>query len=100
MTKYDLWIEQNIPDLTGKVAVITGANSGLGFEAAKVLAAKCAHVVLAVRDAEKGKQAAQEIKRVVPAASLEVLSLDLANLASVRRFAEDFPAVHTTVWTC
>ena len=95
MTKYDLWIEQNIPDLTGKVAVITGANSGLGFEAAKVLAAKGAHVVLAVRDAEKGKQAAEEIKRVVPAASLEVLSLDLANLASVRRFAEAFPAAHS-----
>ena len=95
MTKYDLWIEQNIPDLTGKVAVITGANSGLGFEAAKILAAKGAHVVLAVRDAEKGKQAAEEIKRVVPAASLEVLSLDLASLASVRRFAEAFPAAHS-----
>ena len=95
MTKYELWIEQNIPDLTGKVAVVTGANSGLGFEAAKILAAKGAHVGLAVRDAEKGKQAAGEIKRVVPAASLEVLSLDLASLASVRRFAEAFPAAHS-----
>jgi len=94
MTKYDLWIEQNIPGLTDKVAVITGANSGLGFEAAKVLAAKGAHVVLAVRDAAKGKQAAQEIKRAVPAAGLEVLSLDLASLTSVRRFAEAFPATH------
>ena len=94
MTKYDLWIEQNIPDLTGKVAVITGANSGLGFEAAKILAAKGAHVVLAVRDTEKGKQAAAEIKRAVPAASLEVLALDLASLASIRRFAEAFPAAH------
>ena len=94
MTKYDLWIEQNIPDLTGKVAVITGANSGLGFEAAKVLAAKGAHVVLAVRDVEKGKQAAGEIKRTVATASLEVLPLDLASLASVRRFAEAFPATH------
>jgi len=95
MTKYDLWIEQNIPGMTGKVAVITGANSGLGFEAAQILAAKGARVVLAVRDAEKGKQAAQGIKRVVPAASLEVLSLDLASLASVRRFAEAFPAAHS-----
>jgi NAD(P)-dependent dehydrogenase (short-subunit alcohol dehydrogenase family) len=95
MTKYDLWIEQNIPDLAGKVAVITGANSGLGFEAAQILAAKGAHVVLAVRDAAKGKQAAGEIKRVVPAAGLEVLSLDLASLTSVRRFAEAFPAAHS-----
>ena len=95
MIKYDLWIEQNIPDLTGKVAVITGANSGLGFEAAQILAAKGAHIVFAVRDVAKGKQAAQGIQRVVPAASLEVLSLDLANLASVRRFAEAFPAAHS-----
>jgi hypothetical protein len=75
--------------------VITGANSGLGFEATQILAAKGAHVVLAVRDVAKGDQAAQEIKRVVPAASLEVLSLDLASLASVRRFAEAFPAAHS-----
>ena len=95
MTKYEDWIEQNIPDLTGKVAVITGANSGLGFEASRVLAGKGARVVMAVRDAEKGNRAAEEIKRVVPAASLEVLSLDLANLASVRRFAEAFPAAHS-----
>ena len=92
---YEHWIEQNIPDLTGKVAVITGANSGLGFEAAKILAAKGAHIVLAVRDVEKGKQAVGEIKRAVAAASLEVLSLDLASLASVRRFAEAFPAAHS-----
>ena len=95
MTKYELWIEQNIPDLTGKVAVITGANSGLGFEAAQILAAKGAHIVLAVRDVAKGEQAAQEIKGVVPAASLEVLSLDLASLASARRFAEAFPAAYS-----
>ena len=95
MTKYELWIEQNIPDLTGKVAVITGANSGLGFEAANILAAKGARVVLAVRDVVKGEQAAQEIKGVVPAASLEVLSLDLASLASARRFAEAFPAAYS-----
>jgi NAD(P)-dependent dehydrogenase (short-subunit alcohol dehydrogenase family) len=88
------WIEENISDLTGKVAVITGANSGLGFETAKILAAQGAHVVLAVRDAEKGKQAAHEIERAIPPASLEVLSLDLASLASVHRFAETFAASH------
>jgi NAD(P)-dependent dehydrogenase (short-subunit alcohol dehydrogenase family) len=94
MTKYDLWIEQNIPDLTGKVALITGANSGLGFEAAKILAAKGPHIVLAARDVEKGNRAAGEIKRAVAAASLEVLPLDLASLDSIRRFAEAFSAAH------
>jgi len=92
---YEVWLEQNIPDQIGRVAVITGANSGLGFEAAKILAAKGAHVVLAVRNAEKGRQAAQAIERVVPAARLAVFSLDLANLASVRRFAEALPAAHS-----
>jgi NAD(P)-dependent dehydrogenase (short-subunit alcohol dehydrogenase family) len=94
MTKYDLWIEQNIPDLAGKFALITGANSGLGFEAAKILAAKGAHIVLAARDVEKGNRAAGEIKRAVAAASLEVQLLDLASLDSIRRFAEAFPAAH------
>ena len=66
MAKYEHWIEQNIPNATGKVAAITGANSGLGFEAAKILAAKGAHIVLAVRDVEKGNQAAADITRARP----------------------------------
>jgi NAD(P)-dependent dehydrogenase (short-subunit alcohol dehydrogenase family) len=93
-TSYERWIEQNIPDLTGKVVVITGANSGLGFGASQVLAAKGVRVVMAVRDVAKGEQAAAGIRRSAPRAGLEVMALDLADLASVRRFAETFPASH------
>ena len=71
-----------VPDMKGKTAVITGANSGIGFATAKVLANRGAHVVLAVRDEEKGKQAAAVIGE-----GSEVRKLDLANLASVRAFA-------------
>jgi NAD(P)-dependent dehydrogenase (short-subunit alcohol dehydrogenase family) len=91
---YERWIERNIPDLTGKVIIITGANSGLGFEAAKVLAVKGARVVMAVRDLARGEQAAGDIRRTAPRAGLEVMALDLAGLASVRRFAETFSASH------
>ena len=60
MTDFDRWIEQNISSQTGKTALITGANSGLGFEAAKVLAGKGAAVTLAVRDTAKGEKAAAD----------------------------------------
>jgi NAD(P)-dependent dehydrogenase (short-subunit alcohol dehydrogenase family) len=94
MTDYDRWIEQNIPDLTGKVIIVTGANSGLGFEAAKVLAGRGARVVLAVRNGVKGDEAARKIRAAAAAATLEVLALDLANLASIRAFADSFLAAH------
>ncbi len=106
MTEYTDWIEQNVPDLAGKVAVITGANSGLGLEATKVLAAKGAHIVMAVRNPAKAELAAAEIRRALyrkesravgpPACGLEVTqsALDLADLASVRRFADAFLATH------
>jgi NAD(P)-dependent dehydrogenase (short-subunit alcohol dehydrogenase family) len=75
----------HVPDLTGKTIVITGANSGIGLEAAKTLAAKGATVTLAVRSAAKGRAAAQEIGH-----GAEVRSLDLASLDSVRAFAADW----------
>jgi protochlorophyllide reductase len=84
----------SIPDLTGKTALITGANSGLGLESARALAAKGAHVVLAVRSADKGQQALDEIKAEAPLASLEILPLDLSSLASVRRAAETLMTRH------
>ena len=73
MNDFDRWIEQNISSQTGKTALITGANSGLGFEAAKVLAGKGATVTLAVRDTAKGEVAAAAIRAAVPGAELEVL---------------------------
>src|SRR5690349_23219762 len=84
------WTSDNIPDQLGKVAVITGGNSGIGYEAALALAGKGARVILAVRNAEKGQAAVTAIQRAYPSAALEVLPLDLSNLASVRRFAETF----------
>ncbi len=94
MTDFDRWIEQNIPSQTGKTALITGANSGLGFEAAKVLAGKGATVTLAVRDTAKGEAAAAAIRAAVPGAELEVAALDLASLASIRTFADAFARTH------
>ncbi len=90
MADRERWINHNIPDLTGKVAVVTGANSGLGLEATRVLARKRARVALAVRNLEKGGAAAQAIRRDVPAADLTVMRLDLADLAAVRSFASGF----------
>jgi NAD(P)-dependent dehydrogenase (short-subunit alcohol dehydrogenase family) len=94
MTDFDRWIEQYIPSQTGKTALITGANSGLGFEAAKVLAGKGAAVTLAVRDTVKGDAAAAAIRTAVPGAELAVAVLDLASLASIRTFADAFAGTH------
>ena len=77
-----------IPDLSGKQAIVTGATSGLGFETAKALAAKGAHVVLAVRDLGRGDAAAASIRGGQADAKLTVSLLDLASLASVRDFAD------------
>ncbi|WKG04406.1 SDR family NAD(P)-dependent oxidoreductase [Mycolicibacterium sp. HK-90] len=94
MTK---WTTANIPDQTGRTAVVTGANTGLGLETAKALAAKGAHVVLAVRNLEKGEAAVEWISRSVPAADLELRRLDLGSLASVREAAEEIKAKHDTI---
>jgi len=81
------WTPADIADQTGRTFVITGANSGIGLSAAKALAAKGAHVVLAVRNTAKGEGAAAQID-----GSTEVRRLDLADLASVRAFAEETTA--------
>ncbi|SEF19884.1 NAD(P)-dependent dehydrogenase, short-chain alcohol dehydrogenase family [Amycolatopsis pretoriensis] len=77
-----------VPDQHGKRAVVTGANSGTGKEAAKRLAAAGADVVLAVRTPEKGEQARRDILAEYPEAHVEVRRIDLADLASVREFAD------------
>lgn len=86
------WTAQDIPDFTGKVVVITGANSGLGFESSKILAGKGATIIMAVRTPAKGESAKDEILKVEPKATLDVMKLDVGNLASVRDFAAAFKA--------
>lgn len=81
------WTAQDIPDQHGRTAVITGANTGIGFETAKALALRGPAVVLAVRDIDKGKRAAEEIALAAPTASVRVQRLDLSSLASVREAA-------------
>jgi len=88
------WATDDIPNLSGKVIIVTGANSGIGFETVKELARKGAHTILACRSIEKGNDAAQRIHAEVPNARLEPMVLDLSSLKSVHAFAESFKAVH------
>jgi NAD(P)-dependent dehydrogenase (short-subunit alcohol dehydrogenase family) len=83
------WNERCIPDQTGRVAVVTGANTGLGFETARALAEHGATVVLAVRDVEKGKQAAERMS-----GNVTVQELDLTSLESIRAAAADLHATY------
>ena len=82
------WTTADIPDQTGRTAVITGANTGLGYETAAALAAKGAHVVLAVRNLDKGKAAADAITAANPGASVDMQELDLTSLDSIRTAAD------------
>jgi NAD(P)-dependent dehydrogenase (short-subunit alcohol dehydrogenase family) len=91
------WTTNDIPDQTGRTAVITGANTGLGYETAAALAAKGAHVVLAVRNTDKGQAAADLISRRSPGATLAVQELDLTSLASIRAAAEQLRAAHDSI---
>ena len=81
------WIPADIPDLTGRRAIVTGANAGLGLEVAHGLAAHGAEVVPACRNTAKAEAAAPVIRERSPAAKVEVGSLDLADLDSVAAFA-------------
>ncbi|WP_046227818.1 oxidoreductase [Paenibacillus dauci] len=82
------WTANQIPDQTGKRIIITGGSGGLGLETALELAAKGAALVLAVRNADKGKQAAAQIRQRYPQTQVEVMPLDLADLNSVSEFAD------------
>lgn len=81
------WSTSEIPDLSGRVAVVTGANGGLGLETARALSGAGAHVVMAARGQEKATAAEKSIRETHPSASLEVVALDLGSLASVREAA-------------
>jgi len=86
-----------VPDQSGRVAIVTGANSGLGFDTAAVLADKGAHVVLAVRSLDKGNQAADRIKTKSPNAVIAVQELDLTSLESVRKAADELRSTHPRI---
>lgn len=84
------WTTANIPPQTGKTAIITGANSGIGFHTSLELARAGARVVLACRTRPKGENALARIRQQLPTAQVELALLDLASLASIRRFAADY----------
>ncbi|MFI9113233.1 oxidoreductase [Streptomyces venezuelae] len=96
MTKKQRWTADRIPDQTGRVFVVTGANSGLGLATTRELARRGARVVLAVRDEEKGRRAVEELAASgVRPGLLDVRPLDLADLDSVRAFADRMHTEHT-----
>jgi NAD(P)-dependent dehydrogenase (short-subunit alcohol dehydrogenase family) len=84
------WSIDDIPEQTGRIAIVTGANSGIGFETAKALAGKGAAVIMACRDLDKGRAALDVITDAHPDATVELMRLDLGELASIRSFAEAF----------
>lgn len=86
------WTAENIPDLTGKVIIVTGANSGIGYEAAKEFARNGAETILACRSMDKAQKALKKIIAKIPQANVEVMQLDLASLESVHQFADAFRA--------
>jgi len=91
------WTSGDVPGQQGRLAVVTGANTGLGFETARVLAARGASVVLAVRDTDKGKAAAARIASSAPGANVTVQPLDLASLESIRAAAAELRARHPRI---
>jgi len=93
----DRWTAADIPDQRGRVAIVTGANSGLGLATARELARAGATVVMSTRSTAKGDQAAASIRASVPAAVVEVAPLDLADLGSVREFATRAGAAHERI---
>ena len=81
------WTTTDIPDITGKTVIVTGGNSGLGFESVKAFALNGARVILACRSIKKGEEAKKQILEILPTADIIVMELDLADLKSIRNFA-------------
>ena len=90
MIKNNKWTAENIPDQKGKIAIVTGSSSGIGYEAAKVLANKNEKVVIAVRNLEKGEKAKTKIVNQNSNADVVVMKIDLSDLASIKSFVEEY----------
>lgn len=88
------WTFNSIPDLQGKTIIVTGGNSGLGYESVKAFAQKGADVVLACRNPEKGEKAKNEIMQTKPKGQIQVMVIDLMDLSSVKQFAHDFKSMY------
>lgn len=84
------WTANDIPDQQGRIAIVTGANSGIGYETARALVAKGAQVIMACRNEQKAESAAQKICDEGPRGTVDVMCLDLADLASVHQFTDEF----------
>ena len=84
------WTEKDIPDLREKVIVVTGANTGLGFENTKQFSKHGANVIMACRNLEKSHQSLEKIQNKIPDAKVEILKLDLASLESINQFSDNF----------
>ena len=91
------WTEKDVPDQSGRVAIVTGSNTGLGYDNARVLAARGATVVMAVRDTAKGDAAADRIRELTPGAVVVVHKLDLGSLASVRTAGAELAAAYPRI---
>lgn len=91
------WTVADIPDQSGRTVIVTGANSGLGYDTAAALAGAGAAVVLAVRNLDKGNEAVERIKKSSPKAAVSVQALDLSSLDSVRRAADELRAAHPRI---
>ena len=94
MNKKNRWTAENIPSQKGKTVIVTGSSSGIGYEAARVLANKDAKVIVAVRNIEKGANAKEKILNQNESADVEVMKIDLSDLSSVKSFADEFNKKH------
>lgn len=95
--KNNTWSLDQIPNLTGKVAIVTGSNVGLGYKSAVEFARNGAHVILSCRSEEKAVIAKQRLKQEIPSAQLDSIVLDLVNSDSIQAFADQFYAKHNTL---
>jgi NAD(P)-dependent dehydrogenase (short-subunit alcohol dehydrogenase family) len=91
------WDSDDIPDQKGRVAIVTGSSSGIGYETAHVLSNKNATVIIAVRNLQKGNAALDKIKVSCQEADVRLMELDLANLESIRNFATEFKSSYSSL---